>query len=218
MKTVGDFKKAGLVFVGEDVISAHIDNHGRMEKITNSYADDVNGDLGLYWGASLVGGFAWRDNKGAKPEFDGLVDWERADGALLETDMESLIWNDNVERWRPHLAASMPTETPEEKEALDRIDAASKDYSAKHDQDKPMYNLLPANAIDALARVLTFGAKKYGANAWQNLEDGLERYRAALLRHTFAIQRGELIDEDSGEPHSALAMCCAAFINELEGK
>ena len=88
----------------------------------------------------------------------------------------------------------------------------------KYDQDKPMYNLLPANAIDSLAKVLTFGAKKYAPNSWQNVEDGLERYRAALLRHTFAMQRGELIDEESGLPHSAHAMCCAAFINELEGK
>ncbi|AUR85542.1 hypothetical protein NVP1076O_37 [Vibrio phage 1.076.O._10N.286.51.B7] len=86
----------------------------------------------------------------------------------------------------------------------------------KHDQDKPMYNLLPANAIDSLAKVLTFGANKYAPNSWQNIEDGIERYRAALLRHTFAMQRGELIDEESGLPHSAHAMCCAAFINELE--
>ncbi|MAI15226.1 MAG: hypothetical protein CMM15_14545 [Rhodospirillaceae bacterium] len=86
----------------------------------------------------------------------------------------------------------------------------------KYDQDKPMYNLLPANAIDDMAKVMTFGAKKYAPNSWQNVEDGLERYRAALLRHTFAIQRGELIDSESGLPHSAHAMCCAAFINELE--
>ena len=88
--------------------------------------------------------------------------------------------------------------------------------SAKHDQDKPRYDLLPAIAIDELAKILTFGASKYSANSWQSVENGLERYRAALLRHTFAMQRGELIDEESGLPHSAHAMCCAAFIVELE--
>ncbi len=86
----------------------------------------------------------------------------------------------------------------------------------KYDQDKPRYDLLPANAIDQLARVLTFGANKYEANSWQNVENGLERYRAALLRHTFAIQNGEVYDSESGLPHSAHAMCCAAFITELE--
>lgn len=55
-----------------------------------------------------------------------------------------------------------------------------------------------------------------GANSWKNIEDGLNRYRAALLRHTFAIQRGELVDSESGLPHSAHVMCCAAFIVELE--
>lgn len=86
----------------------------------------------------------------------------------------------------------------------------------KYDQDKPMYNLIPATAIDELAKVLTFGAIKYAPNSWQEVENGLERYRAALLRHTFAIQRGELVDSESGLPHSAHAMCCAAFIVELE--
>lgn len=88
----------------------------------------------------------------------------------------------------------------------------------KYVQDKPRYDLLPANAIDDLAKILTFGANKYAPNSWQNVENGLERYRAALLRHTFAIQGGELIDQESGLPHSAHAMCCAAFINELEKK
>ena len=86
----------------------------------------------------------------------------------------------------------------------------------KYDQDKPMYNPIPATAIDELSKVLTFGAIKYAPNSWQEVENGLERYRAALLRHTFAIQRGELVDSESGLPHSAHAMCCAAFIVELE--
>jgi hypothetical protein len=86
----------------------------------------------------------------------------------------------------------------------------------KHDQDKPRYDLLPPIAIDELAKILTFGAEKYAPNSWQNVDDGEERYRAALLRHTFAIQRGELIDEESGLPHAAHAMCCCAFIVELQ--
>lgn len=93
---------------------------------------------------------------------------------------------------------------------------SEKDLGMKYDSDKPMYNLLPAGAINSLAEVLTFGAKKYAPNSWQHVPNGLERYRAALLRHTFAMQAGELIDPESGLPHSAHAMCCCAFINELE--
>ena len=88
----------------------------------------------------------------------------------------------------------------------------------KFDTDKPMYNLIPANAIDELAKVLTFGAEKYAPNSWQDVPDGMERYRAALLRHAFAIQRGEIYDQETGLPHSAHIMCNAAFITELQMK
>jgi len=89
---------------------------------------------------------------------------------------------------------------------------------AKYDHEKPMYNLLPANAIDSMAKVMTFGAMKYQPNSWRLIDEPLERYRAALLRHAFAMQRGEVIDPESGLPHSAHVMVNAAFINELEDK
>ena len=85
----------------------------------------------------------------------------------------------------------------------------------KHDQDKPRYDLLPPLAIDEMAQVLTFGAAKYAPNAWMNVENAEVRYRAALLRHAFAIQRGEVLDPESGLHHAAHVMCCAAFIVEL---
>lgn len=83
-------------------------------------------------------------------------------------------------------------------------------------QSKPMYNLLPAKAIDEMAKVMTFGAMKYAPNNWQLVEDGLERYRAAPPRHSFAMQSGEVLDSESGLHHAAHAMCCASFIIELE--
>jgi hypothetical protein len=88
----------------------------------------------------------------------------------------------------------------------------------KHDQEKPRYDLLPPIAIDELAKVLTFGAEKYAPNSWQLVENGIERYRAALLRHTFAMQAGELYDTESGLSHAGHAMCCAGFIIELQRK
>ena len=86
----------------------------------------------------------------------------------------------------------------------------------KFDGDKPMYNLLPPTAVDMMAQVLTFGAKKYKPNSWQTVDNGLERYRAAALRHIFAIQAGEMYDPESGLPHAAHVMCCAAFILALQ--
>ena len=87
---------------------------------------------------------------------------------------------------------------------------------AKHDSEKPRYDLLPPVAIDLMAQAMTFGAKKYKPEGWRTVPDALQRYQAALLRHSFAMLRGELNDPESGLPHAAHAMCCAAFIAELQ--
>jgi len=89
--------------------------------------------------------------------------------------------------------------------------------SIKHDQEKPRYDLLPPEAIEQMAQVLTFGAKKYAPGGWRHVPDALQRYQAAMLRHAFAMQKGEVNDAESGLPHAAHVMCCAAFIIELQG-
>lgn len=85
----------------------------------------------------------------------------------------------------------------------------------KHDTDKPRMDLLPPAAIEAVARVLTHGAKKYGDDNWRKGER--HRYVAALLRHVFAAMRGERTDTETGESHWAHAACCALFLVELDG-
>ena len=88
--------------------------------------------------------------------------------------------------------------------------------TTKHDNEKPRYDLLPSNAIEAMAQVLTFGANKYAPNNWKTVPDAVQRYQAALLRHAFAMLRGEINDPETGLPHAAHVMCCAAFIVELQ--
>lgn len=88
----------------------------------------------------------------------------------------------------------------------------------KFDQEKPRMDLLDADALDGLARVLTFGASKYAANNWRQ---GISNSRlvAALLRHLFAIQRGEDIDPESGLPHIDHLGCCWMFLsNNLKNR
>lgn len=88
----------------------------------------------------------------------------------------------------------------------------------KHDQDKPKMDLLDADALEGLARVLTFGAKKYAAHNWRN---GITNSRliGAMLRHIFAIMRGEFTDPESGLPHIDHVGCCWMFIsNNLKNR
>lgn len=84
----------------------------------------------------------------------------------------------------------------------------------KFDGDKARYDLVPPSAIQGMADVLTFGARKYKPNNWKNCEDP-ERYVAAYMRHLEAYRNGEELDKDSGLPHLAHAMTNLAFLLEL---
>lgn len=71
----------------------------------------------------------------------------------------------------------------------------------KDDDGKLRWDLLPLHLIEKVVEVYTFGAQKYAPNSWQNLEDGYNRYKAAMLRHLTAHEKGEVIDSDSKLPH-----------------
>lgn len=84
----------------------------------------------------------------------------------------------------------------------------------KDDTEKVPLDLIDPLALEGLARVLTFGAKKYDRHNWRG---GIawSRLVAALLRHTFAILRGELIDPESGLPHIDHVGCCWMFLSNM---
>lgn len=85
-------------------------------------------------------------------------------------------------------------------------------FEGHDDADKLRVELVPAEAIEDVARVLGFGAKKYFENGWKTLPDPEPRYLASLLRHVYRIQCGEEIDPDSGLPHIAHAATNAMFL------
>lgn len=82
----------------------------------------------------------------------------------------------------------------------------------KHDQDKPGVHLLDPLALEGIARVLDFGAKKYAAHNWRG-GISYSRLIAAALRHLFAILRGEDTDPESGLPHVDHLGCCWMFLS-----
>lgn len=87
--------------------------------------------------------------------------------------------------------------------------------SKKNDRldNKVRMELVPLTVMESLGKVLTYGAKKYADNSWQDLPDFWRRYKAALLRHLIAIDKGELIDPESGLPHIEHVLCNAAFLS-----
>lgn len=82
----------------------------------------------------------------------------------------------------------------------------------KHDGAKIRMDLLPFEALEAVAEVLTYGAEKYADNNWQTVENGERRYLAALLRHLVARERSEARDGESGLLHAAHMATNALFI------
>lgn len=81
----------------------------------------------------------------------------------------------------------------------------------RFDQGKLRVDLLPFDALEEIAKVLTFGAEKYGERNWEKGMDW-NRCLASLLRHTWAWWRGEDIDPESGLRHVAHMGCNALFI------
>lgn len=72
------------------------------------------------------------------------------------------------------------------------------------------------NALKAVAEVGEFGTKKYALHNWHHLEDGIQRYDDAEMRHFFDELLGEKIDPDSGLLHKAHRAWCALASLELE--
>lgn len=83
----------------------------------------------------------------------------------------------------------------------------------KYDNDKVRMELVPMSTIESVAKILTFGAKKYSDNSWQELPNFWNRYKGALLRHLTAISKGEMNDPESGLPHIDHVLCNAMFLS-----
>jgi hypothetical protein len=85
----------------------------------------------------------------------------------------------------------------------------------KFDHGKLRMDLLPPDVLEALARILTDGAEKYGCRNW---EKGMawSRPYSALLRHLLAWWGGQDTDPESGHPHLWHVMTNAVFLVSYE--
>lgn len=88
----------------------------------------------------------------------------------------------------------------------------TKEHGVKYDGEKPRCDLFPLDTLVSISKVLTVGAKKYSDNNWKKVENGYERYKAALLRHLAAIDSGEVDDPETGLPHVYHVGACVVFM------
>ena len=109
--------------------------------------------------------------------------------------------------------------------SADKVDPAQLVGGYKADEAKPRMDLIPPEAIFALATVLSFGAAKYADRNW---EKGMKWSRpfGAAMRHLWAWWGGKTptttnflfgdLDAETGFSHLWHAICCLAFLVSYE--
>ena len=94
----------------------------------------------------------------------------------------------------------------------------SSEVGYKADEDKPRLDLVFgdfANALWEVGQVGTFGANKYTDSGWIEVDNAIERYSSAMLRHYLQYKSGQIDDPESGFSHLAHVAWNALAILEL---
>ena len=82
----------------------------------------------------------------------------------------------------------------------------------KDDCKKLRWELLPMDCIEDVVRVLSHGARKYNDNDWMQVDNPVERYYAASMRHLSRWRQGYKNDKETGRSHLTHAICCLIFL------
>lgn len=94
----------------------------------------------------------------------------------------------------------------------------SSEVGYKADENKPRLDLVFgdfANALWEVGKVGTFGANKYTDSGWIEVDNAIERYSSAMLRHYLQYKSGVYNDPESGFSHLAHVAWNALAILEL---
>jgi Domain of unknown function (DUF5664) len=102
---------------------------------------------------------------------------------------------------------------------FEKLKKANPELGRKYDNGKPMYALLPSEALEEVVKVLTYGAVKYNEPCdqenWRYVSNPHFRYFNATQRHLWANKRGEITDSESGLYHLAHAISSQLFMLQL---
>lgn len=132
-------------------------------------------------------------------------DWIEAIG-ILDTIRESpkvLDFMDDVST-KKILDAIRPTQFKK---------AEENNSGLKYDCNKPRFDLIPADALEEVAKLYTIGANKYGVRNWE-LGMSYGRLFGALMRHAWGWWKGERDDKDNKLHHlSAVIFNAAALLH-----
>jgi hypothetical protein len=98
-------------------------------------------------------------------------------------------------------------------------DWTDKPTEVKLDAGKLRYDLMPFDALDEVAKVLTYGIMKYPKpeENWRvnSTEEDIKRYQAAMLRHMSEMMQDRPLDAESGLHHISHIATNSLFIVAL---
>lgn len=86
---------------------------------------------------------------------------------------------------------------------------------AKDTKGKTRLELVLPSTIEWLGRIRTYGVQKYkDPDNWKKVPK--DQYVGAAMRHFEKYRKGEYLDDESGMPHLAHAMCNLMFLLDME--
>ena len=86
------------------------------------------------------------------------------------------------------------------------VTSGERGSGARYNDGKVPMELVPMEALEDIARVFGYGARKYASWNWAKGMKHSVPY-ACAMRHLAAWQRGEELDPESGLPHLAHVGC-----------
>ena len=81
----------------------------------------------------------------------------------------------------------------------------------RYNQGKVQWSLVDYKSIEPMVRVLEYGCKKYAKDNWKKGMPASQIIES-MLRHTFKLLEGELVDLESGIEHVGHIQCNAMFL------
>lgn len=154
--------------------------------------------------------------------------WDASRFTPIREARAKMTTDEYISRQEPKGAPELGPEGDAMKRYAEEAGRTNQDLSkggVKFDTGKDRFELLPGDALWAIARVLTLGAKKYSDRNW---EKGMHWSRpfGALMRHMWAWWQGQGptnhhflfgdLDDELKVSHLWCAGCCMVFLISFE--
>lgn len=127
-------------------------------------------------------------------------------------DVERFV--DNVAAYEEMMRKTQADTEFEENGNVGDVNSTERGSGARFNAGKPKMHLLPMHLLVSTVRVLEYGAEKYAAWNWAKGMDWSIPLDC-MTRHMMALQRGEMHDAESGQPHWAHIICNAIMLEHF---